>query len=389
MYKKIFLKKENLKHSLHPWIFSGALKQKYDYDKGEIVDLYFNNEFISRGYYNNTTSIAYRVLTYKKNEIINKEFFKKRFKEAENQISKIIDKTETDSYRLIFGENSYIPGLIIDKYDDHFVIQLHTAGIDNLKEEIKEAIKEIYAPKAIINKSALKSRAQEGLKPIEEVLYGLPQKKIIKENNIFFEIDFENSQKTGTFLDQRENRKTLTKYFKKGKLLNMFGYNGGFNLYLKNCSCESINWDISENALKQYVNNLKLNNMDLNKHIFLKSDIFKAISNNHKFEQRFDAIVLDPPALAKNLKNKKRAVGQYIKLNEFALNNLKEGGFLFSSSCTNVVNQNDFEFALQRAAQNTKSKITILEKKFNSPDHPMNPHFPEGIYLKFYVIYKY
>jgi 23S rRNA (cytosine1962-C5)-methyltransferase len=392
MYNKIFLKKEKLKNSPHPWFFSGALNKVYDdYGIGSIVDLYYKEEFISRGYYNNKTNIAYRVLTYNENEDINTEFFVKRFKKSQKLVETVVDLSKTNAYRLVFGENSYIPGLVIDRYDDIFVIQLHTAGVENLKDVIKDAIIELFSPKAIINKSDIQARRIEGLLPMEEVLYGkIDDSKIIKENDILFEIDFTNSQKTGTFLDQRENRLLVKKLFKKGRLLNMFGYNGGFNLYLKdNENCESINLDVSEKALVQYQKNLKLNKMNEDKHSFLKGDIFKMVGDDYKFDEEFDAIILDPPALAKNLKNKKRAVQQYINLNKFALRNLKEGGLLFSASCTSIVKQEDFEFAIYQAALRENCQISILEKRFNSTDHPMNPFFPEGIYLKFYVIYKY
>ncbi len=392
MYEKIFLKKEKLKNSPHPWFFSGALTKSYDnLGIGAIVDLYYKEKFISRGYYNNKTSIAYRVLTYNENEEINKEFFIQKLKKSQELIKKVVNSSKTNAYRLVFGENSYLPGLIIDRYDDYFVIQLHTAGMENLKSVIKDAIVELFSPKAIINKSNIQARKIEGLKPYEEVLYGeISNSKIIKENNILFEIDFENSQKTGTFLDQRENRLIVQKYFKNGKLLNMFGYNGGFNLYLKDCeNCKSINLDVSEKALLQYQKNLKLNKMNEENHSFLKADIFKMVADNYQFEDKFDAIVLDPPALAKNVKNKKRAVSQYINLNKFALRNLKSGGLLFSASCTSVVKQEDYEFAIYQAALRENCQISILEKRFNSTDHPMNPFFPEGIYLKFYVIYKY
>jgi 23S rRNA (cytosine1962-C5)-methyltransferase len=129
--------------------------------------------------------------------------------------------------------------------------------------------------------------------------------------------------------------------------------------------------------------------MNSDKHSFLKGDIFKMVADNHQFKTKFDAIVLDPPALAKNIKNKKRAVSQYINLNRFALKNLKKGGLLFSASCTSVVKQDDYEFAIYQAALKENHKISILEKRFNSTDHPINPFFPEGIYLKFYVIYKH
>jgi len=391
MYEKIFLKKERLINSPHPWFFSGALNKTYDdIGTGSVVDLYYKERFISRGYYNNKTSIAYRVLTKNENEKINTAFFINKFKKSQKLIETVVDTNKTNAYRLIFGENSYLPGLIIDRYDDYFVIQLHTAGMENLKMFIKEALIELYAPKAIINKSNIQARKIEGLKPYEEVLYGeIINSKIIKENDILFEIDFENSQKTGTFLDQRENRKAVAKYFKKGKLLNMFGYNGGFNLHLKNCNCESINLDISKKALVQYQKNLELNKMNEENHKFIEGDIFKMVADDYKFNELFDAIVLDPPALAKNLKNKKRAVKQYINLNRFALKNLKNGGLLFSASCTSVVKQEDFEFAIYQAALKENCEISILEKRFNSIDHPMNPFFPEGIYLKFYIIYKY
>ncbi len=392
MYEKIFLKKEKLQYSPHPWFFSGALNKSYDnLGIGAIVDLYYKEKFISRGYYNNKTNIAYRVLTYNQNEEINKEFFIRKFKSSQKLIEKVIDTSKTNAYRLVFGENSYLPGLIVDRYDDYFVIQLHTAGMENLKHIIKDALIGLFKPKAIINKSDIQARKLEGLKPYEEVLYGKTSKsKIIKENDILFEIDFENSQKTGTFLDQRENRLAVNRYFKSGKLLNMFGYNGGFNLYLKNCkNCESINLDISEKALIQYKKNLELNKMSETRHSFLKGDIFKMVADDYQFDDKFDAIVLDPPALAKNIKNKRRAVKQYINLNRFALRNLKSGGLLFSASCTSVVKQEDYEFAIYQAALRENCKISILEKRFNSTDHPMNPFFPEGIYLKFYVIYKY
>lgn len=391
MIQKIFLAKENLKYNPHPWLFSGAIENKNkNLKSGEIVDLFFKDEFVARGYFNSKTSIAFRKLTDKQEEI-NTDFFYKRFTEQQIFINNIIDKNITNCYRLVYGENSFLPGLVVDIYDDVIVVQFHTAGVDNLKNNIVEALIKLFNPVAIFNKSDIQSRKLEGLELIEEQLYGKPIKeKIVKENNILFKIDFEKGQKTGTFLDQRDNRLSVLKYFKNGELLNLFGYNGGFNLYLKNIkNCNSICADISEEALRQFEENLKLNNMSKENHKSLKLDIFKSIDNNNLFDKKFDAIIVDPPALAKSLNQKDIAVKQYINLNRFALKNLKSGGFLFSSSCTSIIKQTDFEYIIYQAALKEKVKISILEKRLNSSDHPINPFFDEGTYLKFYVIYKY
>ncbi|MBN2693840.1 class I SAM-dependent rRNA methyltransferase [bacterium] len=422
---KIFLKddKEKFSYHPHPWIFSGALKkeaqnrnneivQRDEIPNGSIVKLYFADSFISIGYYSNSGSIAYRRLSWK-DELIDVDFFKQKFIQQKQFIESIINFNTTNCYRLVYGENSSIPGLIIDIYDSVASIQFHTAGVESLKKEIIEALIETINPKSIIIKNRIQARSIEGLPLYEKWVYGTPQKEIlVKENSIFFNISIEDGQKTGFFIDQRENRKKVAQYFKKGNLLNLFGYNGGFNLYLKGKkSVNSINVDISEEAQDSFNKNIVLNNMEPQNHIFLKKDIFKMVRDNNLSEiigllttnktesnnknnlinsvdnYKFDAIVLDPPALAKSVKQKQNAIKEYIELNRFALKNIKNGGFLFTASCTSVVSSEDFEFIIYQAALKERKNIKILEKNLNSLDHPINPFFPEGIYLKFYVIY--
>lgn len=391
MIPKIYLsqKKKNLAHNPHPWFFSGALEKQYDLPPGEIVDLCIGEQFIARGYYNPLTSIAFRRLTSKREEI-DTDFLIRRFQQAQKRIDLTVDLDETDCYRLIFGENTFLPGIVIDRYGSYFAVQLHTAGAERLKQHIVAALTQLYTPKGIINKSRINSRKLEGLTPMEEILQGdIPESLVIQENGILFDINLLTGQKTGTFLDQRDNRDLFAQFCPSGRVLNIFGYNGGFNLYLKGRDdVTSINLDVSSKAGDAFERNLKLNDMDPAQHQFMESDVFQMVAKEYRFEEKFDAIILDPPALAKNRKQQRRALEQYVHLNRFALANLKSGGILLSSSCTSIISPEQFQEAISRAANLENTEVMILEQRINSVDHPALPQFPEGSYLKCFILYK-
>ncbi|HOJ64596.1 MAG TPA: class I SAM-dependent rRNA methyltransferase [Spirochaetota bacterium] len=300
---KIFIKKSVLKSVTggHPWIFSGAIdkEKSKNLKDGQLCEIWCENKFIGIGYYNSKTDIAIRILTRVKREI-NKDFFLNRFRILKENKEKFL--YNTNAYRLVFGESDNIPGLVVDIYNNVIVIQVHTLGIELLKGYIIEALKEIFKPDMIYEKSDIGIREKEGLKKENSgVLSGNLIKYIdIVENNVKFRVNIIEGQKTGFFLDQRENRKSLQKYSENKNVLNCFCYTGGFSVYAAFNAKSVTSIDISKNAIEDAKVNFSLNGFDINKYQFISKDVFEFLQEMKK--DQFDMIILDPPSFAKNKK---------------------------------------------------------------------------------------
>lgn len=394
-YTKILLRpgKDHILNFGHPWIFSQALQQT-EIKNGEIVDIYSSDRkrFLARGYYNGNSQIAVRILTRDQNEKIDEQFFEEKFKALLKIRERFIDTKKTNAFRVVFGESDGIPGLIIDKYNRVFVIQIHTLGMDCLRGKIISAMKRAFNPETIFEKSDLGVRIQEGLKdkPVQ-LLYGkkLPDEIEILENGIKFLVNIHEGQKTGFFLDQRENRKALQKYVPNKRVLNCFCYTAGFSVYAALAGAkETVNIDVSGPALETAKRNFGINNISLKNHEFLDKDVFDALVDFEKKQEKFDIIILDPPAFVKNQKSLREGLKGYLFINERALNLLPTGGILISSSCSAHVTDEMFVKMLAQAACRSNCVLKTLEIKHQPADHPFNVHFPEGKYLKFYVMLK-
>lgn len=396
MIPKLLLKpgKEHIMNSRHPWIFSMALQYDESVPTGSIVDVYDSTgrKFLARGYYNEKSQISVRILTTNPSEAINTDFFVQRFAQLKKLRERFIDIKKTNAYRLCFGESDAMPGLIVDRYNKVLVIQVHTLGMDLLKKEILSALKAVFNPDSIYERSDIGVRNQEGLPDQPKgLLWGIPLEKEMEflENGISMLVNIEEGQKTGMFLDQRDNRKALQAYVKDKKVLNCFCYTGGFSLYAALAGAKKVvSVDSSGPALETAKRNFELNGIPADKHEFLDRDVFDLLEEYRNRGESFDLIVLDPPAFVKNQKSLKKGLQGYTFINERALRLLPPGGILVSSSCSAHVTEEMFQKMLAMAAAKANCTLKVLEMRNQPIDHPYNLFFPEGKYLKFYVLVK-
>lgn len=387
--KKIYLKKsveKNIK-SGHPWIFSGALLPGEDIENGELCSIFCEKNFLGIGYYNKNSDIRVRILT-RLDVKIDINFFINRLTILKNEKEKYIPNC--NSYRLVFGESDNIPGLIVDIYNlKYIVIQVHTLGIEKLKNMIVEALVKIYNPEMIYEKCDIAIREKENLpKESKEVLYGKLYKEVeIIENGYKFSVNIVEGQKTGFFLDQRVNRNSIVKYCADKNVLNCFSYTGGFSVYAASVAKSVTSVDISKKAIENAALNFQINGFDTKNHGFIAKDVFDYLKEMEFC--KYDLIILDPPSFAKNQKQLKNAIKAYITINSKALEKLPDYGILVSSSCTSHVDQSTFIKILNQSAVNANCQLKVLESNDQPLDHPYNLAFPEGRYLKFFIMQKY
>ncbi len=391
MYKKIYLRKTKEASLLrfHPWVFSGAIaKSDKGIQEGEVVNVYTaNNEFIAVGHYQ-VGSIAVRVLSF--NEIeINKEFWINRLAAAyQERINIGLQYSDlNNSFRLVHGEGDFLPGLIVDFYGDTAVMQAHSIGMHMHRQEIAECLVEISHGniKNVFYKSetTLPFKADTGAE--DGYLIGSENGSIALENGLKFIIDWEKGQKTGFFIDQRENRMLLERYAKGKNVLNMFCYTGGFSNYAMRGGANLVHsLDSSAKAIALTDKNIESNFKNDSRHKSFCEDAFKFLSS---IDDTYDLIVLDPPAFAKHRAALKNALQGYKRLNLRALEKIKPGGILFTFSCSQVVSKEQFRLAVFSAAAISKRKVRILHQLTQAADHPTNIYHPEGEYLKGLVLY--
>lgn len=384
-FAKVILKQGKEKSVLrkHPWVFSGAVFGVSDeLEDGQTVDVTtYDGKHLATGFYSDKGSIAIRILTFA-DEDFSEDFWQIRFQAAWELRLKLIDIEQTNAFRLIHGEGDGIPGLIIDYYNKNFVVQAHSTGIYLNMQKISEAIQKCFPNfcETIYCKSA-QTLPQTGT---DFHLFGTNDQTIAKENNIQFHVNWVEGQKTGFFLDQRENRKLLQRYSKGKKVLNTFCYTGGFSIYAMHAGAQLVtSVDISEKAVKLAAQNMELN-FPASNHQAIASDVFEFLKEN---KHQYEVIVLDPPAFAKNIKSKHTATQAYKRLNSAGLKTIAKGGFLFTFSCSQVIDDVLFYHTVAAAAIESGRKVRVLHKLSQGPDHPVNMFHPEGSYLKGLVLY--
>ena len=376
----------------HPWIFSGAIlnindRQIKNLDAGEVVQLVDqNNNYLAIAHYAKGT-IAARILTFQ-NETIDEKFWINKIRKAYNLRIKLglANSNKTNCYRLIHGEGDGLPGLIIDIYDNTAVIQAHSIGMAKSLKQISKAIQSLEICDTVYSKSkATLHQGSEGDFFEDGYLYNestVP--KIVKEGELKFEVDWENGQKTGFFIDQRVNRELLKQYSSNKSVLNTFCYSGGFSIYALSGGASYVHSiDSSQRAIDSCIKNLTINGFDANRNKCFVSDTFKYLQNSN---EKYDIIVLDPPAYAKNIKAKHRATQAYKRLNIEALKHLNKDGLLFTFSCSQAIHRQLFEDTIRAAAIESGRSIQILHHLSQGPDHPVNAFHPEGAYLKGLVL---
>jgi 23S rRNA (cytosine1962-C5)-methyltransferase len=397
--------KEGRERSLfyrHPWVFSGGIDPKRSelkVEDGALVDICdHGGNFLARGYYNSKTNIAARVLTFK-DEPIDAGFFEKRFREAMQLRRPYFEGEETNAYRLVFAEGDMLSGLVVDKYDSRLVVQSHTAGMEKLMPFAVEAMVKVFLPTLVYERDNVASRREEGLEvEKEKVWYGeLPAGVVrIRENGVEFDVDLLKGQKTGFFLDQRENRLACMPYFKGKKVLNLFCYTGGFSCYAAKAGAESVtSVDVSKDAIALCEKNVAMNRGEAGmhgegnvKHEAIAADAFEFLEGAIARGVKYDVAVVDPPAFVKSKKDLDGALKAYARVNEFALKVLGDDGVLITSSCSGHVTQDMFKQAIFQASLRSGDDLVVLKSLGQPVDHPNRIYFPEGSYLKFLVLKK-
>ena len=391
MYKQIFLKRgkeESLKR-FHPWIFSGAIHHMDEgIEEGETVRVITAaGEFIAVGHYQ-IGSIAVRVLSFEDIEI-NTDFWCERLQSAlDVRIGVgIADSPTNNTYRLVHGEGDYLPGLVIDCYGSTAVMQAHSVGMHDCRNEICQALVQVMGDRIanVYYKSETILPYKADLHQENGFLVGGDASNVAMENGLKFHIDWLRGQKTGFFVDQRENRSLLEQYAKGKSVLNMFCYTGGFSVYAMRGDAKQVHSvDSSAKAIELTNDNVALNFPGDARHEAFCEDAFKYLDEH---DQQYDLIVLDPPAFAKHRAALRNALKGYTRLNVKGLQRIKKGGILFTFSCSQVVTKDNFRNAVFTAAAQVGRKVRILHQLHQPADHPNNIYHPEGEYLKGLVLY--
>ena len=379
----------------HPWIFSGAIdhiraEEESDFAEGALVEVYSRSgDFIAQGHYQ-IGSIAVRVLSFER-EAIDQAWWNRRIAVAHDvrRTLGLTDDPATTCYRLVHGEGDSLPGLVVDIYGTTAVIQCHSVGMYRSRQEIAAALRATYGERltAIYDKSSQTLPYKADLGAVDGYLRGHAERasQVVLEHGERFLVNWEEGQKTGFFLDQRENRELVKRYAAGRTVLNTFCYTGGFSVYaLSGGAKEVVSVDSSERAVELATENMKLNFGDTANHTEIAAD---AVEYLKEIGDRYDLIILDPPAFAKHHKVLSNAMQGYRRLNARALSQIRPGGILFTVSCSQAVSKELFRTTVFSAAAIAGRKVRILHQLTQPADHPINIYHPEGEYLKGLVLY--
>jgi 23S rRNA (cytosine1962-C5)-methyltransferase len=370
----------------HPWIFANEVHEAPEgLEPGAVVDVFTHDKkFIGKGYFNPRSQILVRLLTRKKEEVINEEFFYNRLLEAWRYRQQL---GYVENCRLIFGEADNLPQLIIDKFNDYFVIQTLALGIDVWKPAIVAALEKIFKPKGIFERNDVPVRELEGLQQQKGFLSAPFDTKItIEENGLKFFVDVENGQKTGYFLDQQDNRRAIQHIVKGADVLGAFTYTGTFEIHAAHYGAKSVlGLDISQNAVDQANRNATLNGVDKICR-FECMNAFDVLKGWAREGKQYDVVMLDPPSFTKTRDNIQKAITGYKEINLRGMKLVKPGGFLVTSSCTNLVQPDLFLQIIQLAAKDARRKIRQVNFQTQSADHPIVWEWENTHYLKFLIV---
>lgn len=386
--KRLYLKRKisNRVAIGHPWVFANEVQEMDNgIDAGDIVEVFFHDgKFAGKGYINPKSQILVRLLTRNKNDKINEQFFIDRIMHCWEYRKKI---GYTENCRLVFGEADELPQLIIDKFNEYFVIQTLALGIDLWKQSFVKAINEIFKPRGIYERNDVPVRGLEGL-PQQKGFLSEPfdTKIVINENGLKFYIDLENGQKTGYFLDQHDNRRAISQIVQGAEVLGAFSYTGTFEIHAAHYGAKSVlGLDISESAVKQATENSQLNNLQ-NIVRFQTANAFDVLKQWAKEGGQYDVVMLDPPAFTKSRETIQKAITGYKEINLRAMKLIRPGGFLVTSSCTNLVSPELFLQIIDMAAKDARRKIRQVVFQTQSPDHPIIWGIESTQYLKFLIV---
>lgn len=390
-YCKVFLKpkKEESLLRFHPWVFSGAIQSiEGNPEEGDLVEVYgAGQRFLAIGHYQ-IGSIAIRILSFEP-RMIDAAFWEERIRTAYTlrQTLGLAGVANNNTYRLIHGEGDNLPGLVIDLYAHTAVMQAHSVGMHYARHDVAEALKKVMGDtlQNIYYKSETTLPYKANLGSEDGYLYGGEVEDIALENGLKFCVDWQKGQKTGFFVDQRENRLLLERYAKDRSVLNMFCYTGGFSFYAMRGGAKIVHSvDSSAKAIFLTKKNVELNFPGDPRHEAYAEDAFKYLE---RMGSNYDLIILDPPAFAKHKNVLRNALQGYRKLNAIAFEKIRPGGILFTFSCSQVVSKENFRLAVFSAAAQSGRRVRILHQLTQPADHPVNIYHPEGEYLKGLVLY--
>ena len=389
-YKRVFLKKgkeESLKR-FHPWVFSGAIaKMDNGVEEGDIVAVYsYSGEFIAMGHFQ-IGSITVRVLDFAQRDIDADFFFDRLQKAFDLRKSIGLIRPDNNSFRLVHGEGDFLPGLVVDVCDRTAVVQAHSPGMHFARNIIADALLRIADGliKNVYYKSETTLPYKAQLDPQNDYIVGGFETNVAVENGLKFHVDWLKGQKTGFFVDQRDNRSLLEHYANGRSVLNMFCYTGGFSFYAMRGNAKLVHSvDSSAKAIQLTNENVELNFPGDPRHQAFAEDAFKFLNN---MDDKYDLIILDPPAFAKHKSALKNALIGYRKLNAKAFEKIRPGGILFTFSCSQAVSKEQFRLAVFSAAAMSGRRVRILHQLTQPSDHPINIYHPEGEYLKGLVLY--
>lgn len=373
----------------HPWVYANEVNRGKALDAaaqpGEIVDVYTHDKrFIGRGYINPQSQIMVRLLTRDKAEMIDEAFFLRRLRKAWEYRQRL---GYTENCRLVFGEADELPQLVIDKFNDYFVVQTLALGIDRWKPAIVKALDTIFSPRGIYERNDVPVRELEGMEQQKGFLSApFDTDIIIRENGVQFHVDIANGQKTGYFLDQQDNRRAIERVVKGADVLGAFCYTGSFEIMAGYYGARSVlGLDISQTAIEMCEKNARLNNLEAICR-FECVNAFDVLKSLSKEECRWDVVMLDPPSFTKSRASIDKALAGYKEINLRGMKLVKPGGFLVSSSCTNLVQPDRFIQTIQQAAIDAKRRIRQVVFNTQSADHPIIPGQENTHYLKFLIV---
>ncbi len=370
----------------HPWIFSGAIARvEGNAQPGEIIEVHSaDNKFLGRGFYNPNSQIVCRMLTWQ-DEPVDQTFFARKVRTA-YQLRQGLVARSTNAFRVVNAEGDGLPGLIVDKYDEFLVVQMSTLGMVTHGSAIIQSLQHLLNPRGIYERSAGAALQEEGLQPLVRLLAGEepPQNLIMREHDFRFSVNVREGQKTGFFLDQRENRQWVAQHCTNRVVLNAFCYSGAFSVYAAAAGAQRVvSVDSSNAALQLAKENFALNNLPIVPEDFVAADVFHYLRST---TQKFDLIILDPPAFARRQKDLDNAARAYKDVNLRALKLLMPGGLLFTCSCSQPLSPELFQKILFGAAVDAKRNVRILGHSDHAPDHPLSIYHPEGRYLQAFLL---
>jgi 23S rRNA (cytosine1962-C5)-methyltransferase len=371
----------------HPWIFSGAISRvEGNPANGDVVDVWNSKaRFVGRGIYNEKSQIQVRLLTWNPNDAIDEDFWRRRLRRALASRQALIEAPDTDAFRLVYSEADGLPGLIVDQYGTWLVVQFLSMASERYRQTILDVLVDLVAPQGIYDRSEGDAREKEGLVSVTGPVWGEVPPDIIEivENGHTFLVDIKLGQKTGFYLDQRENRQKVSKYFPNKEILNAFAYTGGFSVYAAHAGAKRItNVDSSERSLQLAERNMRRNDFGDREDIYAVADVFEIMRVYRDNNWKFDAVILDPPKFAHSKRHVEKATQGYKDINLLAMKLIKASGVLITFSCSGAISADLFQKVLFGAAVDAGRHVQIIERLSQSSDHPVLLTYPESEYLK-------